>query len=76
MFSSVDLPEPDGPTMATNSPGLDLEVDPLQRLDLDRAGVVDLAQVAHVDDRRGRLHDRDLLTVPSDEQVHDPLPHS
>ena len=50
-FMSVDLPEPDGPTMATNSPVLHLEVDALERLDLDLAGVVDLADGLHADDR-------------------------
>ena len=32
--SSVDLPQPDGPMSETNSPGADVEVDPLER---DRA---------------------------------------
>ncbi len=45
-FMSVDLPEPDGPTIATNSPGSIDEVDALQGLDLDLAGVVDLADAS------------------------------
>ena len=32
MFMSVDLPEPDGPMIATNSPRLDLQRDPLERV--------------------------------------------
>ena len=30
---SVDLPQPDGPISDTNSPGLDVEVDALERRD-------------------------------------------
>ena len=33
MASSVDLPQPEGPTSATNSPVLRLEIDALQHLD-------------------------------------------
>ena len=42
MLSSVDLPQPDGPTSTVNSPGLDLEVDALQHLDRAEA-LVDVA---------------------------------
>ena len=39
MLSSVDLPQPDGPITATNSPLLELEVDAVERrrLELGRA---------------------------------------
>ncbi len=37
MFIVVDLPEPEGPITATKSLVLDLEVDPLQRLERSRA---------------------------------------
>ena len=49
-LSSVVLPEPDGPRMATNSPGLMVEFGDVQRLDLDLAHLVDLADVAHLDE--------------------------
>ena len=42
MFRSVVLPQPEGPTMQTNSPGADLQVDPLQDVDglaLSLAGI-------------------------------------
>ena len=43
MFIIVVLPEPDGPTIATNSPGLDVEADVGQGRHLDVAHVVDPA---------------------------------
>ena len=46
MCISVDLPEPDGPMTATYSPSSMLGVDPAQRVDPDRAGVVGLADPA------------------------------
>ena len=39
-FISVDLPEPDGPTMTTNSPCADREVDAVERRHRRRPGVV------------------------------------
>ena len=35
MFMSVDLPEPDGPITATNSPRLDRERDAVERAHLE-----------------------------------------
>ena len=43
MFISVDLPEPEVPMMATNSPASMVSVDAAQRVHLDVAHVVDLA---------------------------------
>ncbi len=43
MFSSVDLPQPDGPTRIRNSSGLDLDVDALQNIDRTEA----LADIAY-----------------------------
>ena len=40
MLISVDLPEPDGPTITTNSPGRDGEVDAVEGVDGRAAGVV------------------------------------
>ena len=51
MFIIVVLPEPDGPTIATNSPGMDLEADVGQGRDLHPAHVVDPADVIEGDDR-------------------------
>ena len=45
MFMSVDLPEPDGPTMATNSPALDCQVEAVEGADIDATGVVDAVDV-------------------------------
>ena len=42
MCISVDLPEPDGPMIATYSPRSHLEVDAAQRVHRDVAGVVGL----------------------------------
>ncbi len=47
MFMRVDLPEPDGPTMATYSlPPMSRSMF-RERLDLDAPGAVDLADAAH-----------------------------
>ena len=49
MFSSVLLPEPDGPITAQNSPRCEREVDAVQHLGLDRrADVVGLAHAAQL----------------------------
>ena len=53
MFIIVLLPEPDGPTIARNSPRLDVEVDVAQRGDRDVAHVVRAADAAQADDRLG-----------------------
>ena len=45
MFIIVVLPEPDGPTMATNSPGWTSRLTSAQGRDLDVAHVVDPADV-------------------------------
>ncbi len=51
-LSSVDLPEPDGPISAVNSPGCEREVDAVQHLDLDLgAGTVGLVDVRQLDQR-------------------------
>ena len=43
MFISVDLPEPEAPMMATNSPCSTSKLDAAQRVHLDVAHPVDLA---------------------------------
>ena len=43
---SVDLPDPDGPVTATNSPALDIEVGAAERAHGDLADVVRLDEVA------------------------------
>ena len=57
--SSVDLPEPDAPTMATASPGHDREVDILENR--ERRAVAgerhDLGDAARLHDRRDQLSD-------------------
>ena len=52
MFMSVDLPEPDGPTMATNSPSADGQVDAAQGLHADAAHVVDTTHGLQLEERR------------------------
>ena len=47
--SSVDLPQPDGPAMATYSPLLDLEVDAGERVGLDLVGEEDLRDAVELD---------------------------
>ena len=51
MRSSVDLPQPDGPTSTTNSPSCDREVDAVQ----DGDGAESLADVLDVDGGHGDL---------------------
>ena len=46
MAMSVDLPEPDGPTRATNSPLLDGQVDPAERVDGVPVRAEDLREAA------------------------------
>ena len=50
MLSSVDLPQPEGPTSTRKPPLLDREVDALEDLDARRS---DLSQVADVEKRHG-----------------------
>ena len=45
MFSSVDLPLPEAPTIATSSPAPHQQVQALQGLDFDTVGLVDPDQV-------------------------------
>ena len=52
MFISVDLPEPDEPMIATNSPARISSETPAQRAHLDVAGLVDLRDVADLDEGR------------------------
>ena len=52
MRSSVDLPQPLGPTMQTNSPGVDAQIDVVER---DEAVGPFLAQPLDLD-RRAALH--------------------
>ena len=49
--SRVDLPQPDGPAMATNSPLLDLEVDVGEGVGLDLVGEEDLLDARPSDER-------------------------
>ena len=51
MCMNVDLPEPDGPVTARNSPRSHVEVDAAQRLHLDLADDVGLDEVLDRDDR-------------------------
>ena len=48
---SVDLPEPEGPTRATNSPRRDRQVDAAERVDGHAVRPEDLRQAARLDDR-------------------------
>ena len=50
-FSSVVLPEPDGPISATKSPFVDVQVEAVQDVDGLRAAAVGLVQVADADER-------------------------
>ena len=69
-FMSVDLPEPEGPMIATYSPRADLEADPAQGVDLFRAHDVGAPEVLGQDQRpvagdgHGRCaHERSLLAL-------------
>ena len=57
MCSSVLLPEPDGPMIATNSPRGDVEVDAVERAHVGGAGAVDLLERTDLDAGGG---DRDM----------------
>ena len=49
MFISVDLPEPDGPMMATHSPCVDREADAIEGAHFDIAQAVDLGDIFNLD---------------------------
>ena len=51
MFMAVDLPEPDGPMMATNSCALDLQVGAGKRMNGRIARAVDLGDGRELDQR-------------------------
>ena len=51
MLSSVDFPDPDGPSRTTNSRGKEVEVDAAERLHGDLAHLIDLRQRARGEDR-------------------------
>ena len=53
--SSVDLPQPDGPDMATYSPLLTDEVNARERVGLDFVGVEDLGHVLNLNQRLARV---------------------
>ena len=55
MFRIVDLPLPDGPTIATISPSSIVEVDAAQRRVLELAGPVDLLDALELDQRRAGI---------------------
>ena len=57
-FSSVLLPQPEGPMIDTNSPGGDVERDVRQRHGLDPVGAVDLLHLVEVEHRGGRPRNR------------------
>ncbi len=61
MFISVDLPEPEAPMMATNSPSLDVEGHAAQRVHVDVAHPVGLGDVGDLDERRDRHRRRRVL---------------
>jgi hypothetical protein len=54
-IKSVDLPEPEGPTMATNSPGWTLSETPRNGGYLESAGRINLGQVLGQNDGRRRF---------------------
>ena len=54
MLSSVDLPQPDGPSRHDESAFVEGQVDVPERVHLDLAHAVDLRQVADVEEDRHR----------------------
>ena len=56
MFIAVDLPEPLGPMMATNSPRVDREVDAAQGLERGLSVAVGLGDAGQADERRRSRH--------------------
>ena len=63
MFIAVDLPEPDGPMMATNSPRVDLQVDAGERVHGRVARAVDLGDARNSISGSGMI-DRPLHGAP------------
>ena len=66
MFIRVDLPDPEGPMMATNSPLSTSEVQPPDRLYHDFADLIVALDAAHLDDCHELLHldlEDDLLAL-------------
>ena len=55
MRSSVDFPQPDGPTMQTNSPGAMRQIDVVEREHAARAAHIFLAQPDDLDRRAAPL---------------------
>ena len=55
MRSSVDFPQPDGPTMQTNSPGAMREVDAVERQHVPARAQIFLAQSGDLDCRAAPL---------------------
>ena len=64
-FSSVDLPQPDGPMTATNSPALTVEVDAAQRADRRALGLEGLAHAADATTRAVARHGRHRRSLSS-----------
>ena len=63
MRSSVDFPQPDGPTMQTNSPGEMVQIDIVEREHAAGAADIFLAQSGDLDRRAAPL-DRPLAVSP------------
>ena len=51
ILNSVDLPEPECPTIDKKFPALHFEIHTAQRMDIDVADVIGLAQIAHRNNR-------------------------
>ena len=62
MLSAVDLPEPDAPVIATNSPGVDVEVDAVERAHGRVLFAVDLGHAAQREERLGGRDRRPLVS--------------
>ncbi len=54
MLIRVDLPQPDLPIIATNSPAVYGQVDAFERGEIARTALVGLDDLAHVDESVGR----------------------
>ena len=74
MLSSVDLPLPDGPSSTTNSPAYSIEVDAAQRVHLDLAHAVDLADVTRAEDGLPCLRDPSRLRTQTRPIAHRCVP--
>ena len=66
MFISVDLPEPDGPMMATISPCSDIEVHALERGKYTVAGRILPARILELQDRTRAAHDPTKVSAGPD----------